>query len=51
MLTSFVALCGLIAFSINYSWLGGLLFALYLFPLSIFLTILGKLIPSVDKLH
>jgi hypothetical protein len=42
MLTSVVALCGLVAFGINYSWLGGLVFALYLFPLSIFLTILGE---------
>lgn len=42
MLTVPVALLGLIAFGINYSWLGGLIFALYLVPLSVFLTLLGK---------
>jgi hypothetical protein len=42
MLTSVIALCGLIAFGIKFSWFGGLIFVLYLFPLSVFLTILGE---------
>jgi hypothetical protein len=42
MLTAVIALCGLIAFGIKFSWLGGLVFVLYLFPLSVFLTILGE---------
>ncbi|KAH6612969.1 hypothetical protein C7974DRAFT_428732 [Boeremia exigua] len=41
VLTSIIALCGLIAFGVQSSWFGGLIFVLYLFPLSIFLTILG----------
>lgn len=43
MMTSFVALCGLIGLGISYSWCGALIFVSYLFPLSIFLTILGEL--------
>ncbi|KAI7265048.1 glycosyltransferase family 4 protein [Hortaea werneckii] len=41
MLTSVVAFAGFIAFGVQYSWFAGLMFVLYLIPLSLFLTLLG----------
>lgn len=41
MLTSVVAFAGFIAFGAQYSWFSGLMFVLYLIPLSLFLTLLG----------
>lgn len=42
MLTSVVAFAGFIAFGVQYSWFAGLMFVLYLIPLSLFLTLLGE---------
>ncbi|KAF4554721.1 Hypothetical protein D9617_3g017890 [Elsinoe fawcettii] len=41
MLTLVVAVCGFIAFGIEYSWFAGFIFVLYLFALTTFLNVLG----------
>ncbi|KAI7424007.1 glycosyltransferase family 4 protein [Hortaea werneckii] len=41
MLTSVVAFAGFIAFGVQYTWFAGLMFVLYILPLSLFLTLLG----------